>query len=82
MSTTYDFYTDKPFSNGHLIYTQKMVYLSLSNCPGFICMEISKDRLGKHLAELAGTVDFACGQKHRVDDLLKSLSDWFSLILW
>lgn len=65
----------------HLIYTQKMVYPSLSNYPGFICMGVSKDKVGKHLSELAGTADFACGQKHRVDDLLKSLSDCFSLIL-
>lgn len=43
--------------------------------------EIAKDRLGKHLAELTGTADFACRQKHRVDDLLRSLSACLSLIL-
>jgi len=47
----------------------------------FQSLEISKDRLGKHLSELTGTVDFACGQKHRVDDLLRSLSAYLSLIL-
>lgn len=47
----------------------------------FQSLEISKDRLGKHLSELTGTVDFARRQKHRVDDLLRSLSDCFSLIL-
>lgn len=79
MSITYNFYRDKNFSNGHLTYTQRMVCLCLGNCSHFICMEISKarDRLGKHLSELASIVDSVCGQKFRVDDLLKSLSDRF-----
>lgn len=39
----------------------------------FQSLEISKNRSGKHLSELTGTVDSACREKNRVDDLLRSL---------